>query len=64
MLKWKIDLCIIEIEEHGFEYRFNVSTEISGNETYANSVLDKYVAHFESKGYIVGGGLVVFDEEE
>ena len=59
--KWLIDLCITEMDGT-FEYRFGVKTEISGTETYANYVLDKYVRHFESKGYVVGGGLVKIDE--
>ena len=62
VIKWCISLCITEIDE-GFEYRFQVNTVISGSETYANSILDKYIAHFESKGYIVGGGMVVIDEK-
>jgi len=60
--KWKIELTITEVDEN-FEYRFNISDEISGTETYANYVLDKYVEYFERKGCTVGGGLVKLDEE-
>lgn len=61
--KWKIDLCITELDGY-FEYRFNVSAEVSGTEAYANYMLDKYVTHFEGKGYVVGGGMVRSDGEE
>jgi hypothetical protein len=61
--KWKIELTITEVDEH-FEYRFNISDEISGTETYANYILDKYVKYFESRGGTVGGGLVKVNEEE
>jgi len=61
--KWKIELLVTEVDEN-FEYRFNISDEISGTETYANYILDKYVKYFERKGCIVGGGLVKIDEEE
>jgi len=60
---WKIELTVTEVDEN-FEYQFNVNTEVSGTETYANYILDKYVKYFEKRGCIVGGGLVKIDEEE
>lgn len=60
-MKWKIELTATEVDDT-FEYRFNITTEISGHEVYANHILDKYVEHLESKGYVVGGGLVKVDE--
>ena len=61
MYKWNICLCVTEIYE-GFEYRFQVNTVISGHEVYADHMLDRYIKHFEKKGYTVGGGMVKLDE--
>ena len=61
MTKWNICLCVSEIDDN-FEYRFHINTVISGTETYANYTLDKYIEHFEGKGYTVGGGMVKLGE--
>ncbi len=61
MMKWRIDLTVTETDDT-FEYRFQVIKEFGSHEVYANHLLDKYVKHFEEKGYTVGGGLVKVDE--
>ena len=60
-MKWRIELTVTETDGT-FEYRFQVVKEFVSHEVYANHMLDKYVEHFESKGYTVGGGLVKIDE--
>ncbi len=55
MIKWRLELVVTETDEI-------VIGEFKGSETYANSMLDKYVKHFENKGYTVGGGLEKVDE--